>query len=150
MKLTPRLVVVLALSAGSVACAEKKTEATAAAPAKAAAPAAPAPAAAAPASAAPAVDPVAEADTIFKTRCFTCHGVEGKGDGPAAAALNPKPRAFGDKEWQKTVTDEHIEKIILLGGAAVGKSPLMPPNPDLEGKKEVIAALRATVRKFGQ
>lgn len=158
MKLTPRLVVVLALSAGSLACTEKKTEAApAAAPAKAAAPAAPAsaaPAAAAPASAAPAAAPagdaVAEADGIFKTRCFTCHGLEGKGDGPASAALNPKPRAFGDKEWQKSVTDEHIEKIILLGGAAVGKSPLMPPNPDLEGKKEVITALRGIVRKYGQ
>jgi mono/diheme cytochrome c family protein len=26
----------------------------------------------------------------------TCHGAEGKGDGPAAAALNPKPRNFTD------------------------------------------------------
>ena len=157
MKLTPNLVVLLALSAGSLACSEKKAEApAAAAPAKAAAPASAAPAAAAapasaaPAAAAPAADPVAEADGIFKTRCFTCHGMEGKGDGPAAAALNPKPRMFSDKEWQKSVTDEHIDKIILAGGAAVGKSPLMPPNPDLEGKKEVIAALRAIVRKFGQ
>ena len=153
MKLTPKLVVLLALGAGSLACSEKKAEAPAAAPAQAAAPAAAAPAAAAPAAAAPAAaaqDPAAEADGIFKTRCFTCHGMEGKGDGPAAAALNPKPRMFSDKEWQKSVTDEHIEKIILAGGAAVGKSPLMPPNPDLEGKKEVIAALRAIVRKVGQ
>lgn len=87
---------------------------------------------------------------IFAEKCVPCHGEKGKGDGPAAAALNPKPRMFSDKEWQKSVTDEHIDKIILAGGAAVGKSPLMPPNPDLEGKKEVIAALRAIVRKFGQ
>jgi cytochrome c553 len=28
--------------------------------------------------------------------CFTCHGTEGKGDGAAAAALDPKPRNFFD------------------------------------------------------
>ncbi len=113
---------------------------------------APAPAEAAQpaAAAAPAADPEAEAAEIFKTRCSTCHGLEGKGDGAAAAALNPKPRTFSDKEWQKTVTDEHIEKIIVAGGAAVGKSALMPPNPDLAEKKEVVAALRGIVRKLGQ
>lgn len=159
MNLNKNIALALALGAGSlVGCAEKKADA----PAVAAAPAAPASApvvtpAAAPAATAsvaaapaPAADPVAEADNIFKTRCATCHGALGKGDGAAATALNPKPRSFSDKEWQKTVTDEHIEKIILAGGMAVGKSPLMPPNPDLEGKKDVVAALRAMVRKLGQ
>ena len=28
--------------------------------------------------------------------CATCHGNDGKGDGPAGAALNPKPRNFRD------------------------------------------------------
>ncbi|MFO0723060.1 MAG: cytochrome c [Myxococcota bacterium] len=157
MNITRSFVLPLALTAGLLACTEKKAEAPAAAPkptaaapvSQAPAPAA-TPAAAAPAAAAPAADPVAEAAEIFKTRCSTCHGMEGKGDGPASAALNPKPRQFGDKEWQKSVTDEHIEKIIIAGGAAVGKSPLMPPNPDLEGKKDVVAALRAAVRKYGQ
>lgn len=88
------------------------------------------------------------ADEIFSQRCVTCHGPRGAGDGPAAAALNPKPRAFGDPNWQKSVTDEHIEKVIAQGGPAVGKSPLMPPNPDLAGKP-VIQALRAKVRSFG-
>lgn len=32
--------------------------------------------------------------TLFMTNCATCHGVNGEGDGPAAATLNPKPRNF--------------------------------------------------------
>ena len=90
-----------------------------------------------------------EAEDIYKSRCTMCHGTSGKGDGPAGAALNPKPRDLGDPAWQKSVTDEHIEKIIQAGGAAVGKSPLMPANPDLNTKPDVIKALRALVRDFG-
>jgi len=32
-----------------------------------------------------------DAQAMFKSYCAPCHGVSGKGDGPAAAALNPKP-----------------------------------------------------------
>lgn len=91
-----------------------------------------------------------EAKEIWTGRCVTCHGTTGKGDGAAAVALNPKPRAFGDADWQKSVTDEHIEKIILEGGMAVGKSVLMPGNPDLAGKPAVVKALRGVVRDFGK
>jgi len=100
-------------------------------------------------AAAPSAAAVSEADQIYKSRCVLCHGATGKGDGAASAALNPKPRAFGDPAWQKSVTDEHIDKIILSGGPAVGKSPLMPANPDLSGKPDVIHALRDIVRGFG-
>lgn len=88
------------------------------------------------------------ADTIFTTRCATCHGTTGKGDGPASAALNPKPRNYTDPEWQKTVSDEHIKKTIVEGGAAVGKSPLMVPNPDLAGKEIVLDGLVKIIRGF--
>lgn len=89
---------------------------------------------------------LAEANEIFVSRCGACHGKEGRGDGPAAAGFDPKPRNFTDSAWQQSVTDEHIEKIIVYGGAAVGKNPAMPPNPDLMPKKETVAALRAHVR----
>ena len=92
---------------------------------------------------------MSEAEGIFKSRCAMCHGPAGKGDGPAAVALNPKPRDLGDPAWQKSVTDEHIEKIIQAGGTAVGKSPMMPANPDLASKPDVLKALRAIVRNLG-
>jgi mono/diheme cytochrome c family protein len=88
----------------------------------------------------------AEAEQIFATRCYTCHGSAGAGDGPASASLTPKPRNFQDPAWQQSVSDEHIEQIIQYGGAAVGRSPAMPGNPDLTAKPEVVAALRTHVR----
>lgn len=90
-----------------------------------------------------------EAKTIFTTRCATCHGTEGKGNGPAAITLTPKPRNYTDAAWQKSVTDDNLREIIVKGGAAVGKSPLMPPNPDLENKPDVVNGLVAIVRSFG-
>lgn len=35
---------------------------------------------------------VAKGKTSFETNCATCHGDRGLGDGPAGAALDPKPR----------------------------------------------------------
>lgn len=37
---------------------------------------------------------VAHGQKIFEVNCTSCHGPQGKGDGPAAAALNPHPRNF--------------------------------------------------------
>ena len=98
----------------------------------------------------PAVDPVAEASEIFTNRCTVCHGEKGKGDGPGSAALDPKPRDFTSSDWQNEVTDDHLKKIIVYGGAAVGKSPTMPANPDLDSKPEVVAELVKIIRGLGQ
>lgn len=116
--------------------------------APAAPPSAPPPAAVKQAEAAPAaaVDNAAVAKEIFATRCTPCHGPTGAGDGPASAGLTPKPANFSSPEWQASVKDDHIEKIIMYGGSAVGKSPAMPPNPDLSAKPDVVAALRAHLR----
>jgi mono/diheme cytochrome c family protein len=91
-----------------------------------------------------------EAQEIFATRCSACHGASGKGDGPGSAALNPKPRNLSDPTWQKSVSDDYIEKIIQYGGAAVGRSPMMPGNPDLISKPDVVKGIRATVRGLAQ
>jgi len=61
----------------------------------------------------------------YKTMCASCHGDTGKGDGAAAAALNPKPANFQDAARAAQVTDEYVYKMIKDGGAANGKSPLM-------------------------
>ncbi len=134
------LLLCAALSGTFVGCSKPASEAaqSAAAPAPAAQPSAPAPAIVA------AVDP----KEVFNSRCATCHGASGHGDGPASAALNPKPRNYTDETWQKSVTDDQIKKTILYGGAAVGKSPVMPASPDLESKPEVLDALVKLVRGF--
>ncbi len=63
----------------------------------------------------------------FETFCVACHDADGKASGPAAAAMNPRPRNFTDKAWQGKVDDAHIAKTIKEGGAAVGLSPTMAP-----------------------
>lgn len=93
---------------------------------------------------------LAEANKFYAGRCVPCHGTQGRGDGPAGGALNPHPRNFTDRAWQGTVTDAHIEKTILQGGPSVGKSPLMPPHADLNGKPELLAAMRTVIRGFGR
>lgn len=89
-----------------------------------------------------------EARQIFETRCYTCHGKRGQGDGPGSSGLDPKPRDLTDPEWQASVSDEHIERIVLYGGAAVGRSPAMPANPDLSARPAVVAALVEHVRSL--
>ena len=93
---------------------------------------------------------VREADEIFKLRCVTCHGEQGAGDGPGSAALTPTPRNFQDADWQASVSDEHLSAIILMGGVAVGKSPSMPGNPDLQAKPQVLLALVAHIRSLAK
>ncbi|MBT8483218.1 MAG: c-type cytochrome, partial [Myxococcales bacterium] len=88
----------------------------------------------------------AEASEIFQGRCTVCHGAGGKGDGAGSAALDPKPRDLTSDEWQASVDDEHIRKIIIYGGSAVGKAATMPANPDLDAKPDVVAELVKLVR----
>jgi mono/diheme cytochrome c family protein len=92
---------------------------------------------------------MAEGNQIWATRCSLCHGAGGKGDGPAAGPLNPKPRDLTDQKWQTSVDDTHIETIIVKGGPSVHLSPMMAANPDLESKPDVVRALLAKVRSLG-
>ena len=95
-----------------------------------------------------ALSPLDEANQLFGTLCATCHGPEGKGDGTGGATLEPKPRNYHDGAWQASVTDEQIATVIVKGGPGVGKSPKMPPNPQLEGKPQVVAELVKRIRSY--
>jgi len=109
-----------------------------------------APSASAPASAAPSAPaPASAAKDIARVRCAMCHGESGQGNGPSAATLNPKPRDWTNKEWQKSTSDADIRSVIVGGGGSVGKSLLMPPNPDLKDKPAVVDELVKIVRGYG-
>ena len=43
---------------------------------------------------------------VFKVNCVACHGVEGHGDGPAGAALDPAPKDLA--ELQTTASDDYL------------------------------------------
>jgi mono/diheme cytochrome c family protein len=86
------------------------------------------------------------ANQFYKDKCITCHGSTGRGDGPGAANLDPKPRSLSDAKWQSTVDDAHLRSVIVSGGMAVGKSAVMPPNPELKNKPEVVEGLVQFIR----
>ncbi len=64
----------------------------------------------------------AKAQENYGTYCKKCHGEHGKGDGPGAAMLNPKPRDFADCQNMQKRSDDELFKVISQGGEAVGMS----------------------------
>ena len=90
----------------------------------------------------------AKGKTLFSKSCAGCHGESGKGDGSAAAALNPKPKDLSDKGYNKTLDDAFLHNIITKGGAAVGKAPMMPPFAQLKEQdvNDVIAYIRSLAK----
>jgi mono/diheme cytochrome c family protein len=88
---------------------------------------------------------------VFMDNCMSCHGPEGKGDGPVGAALPVKPRDFSKADFKfdtdsdgKTGTDADIRNVVENGAAKYGGSPLMAPLPQLSDEQidSVIAYIR--------
>lgn len=100
------------------------------------------------AAAAPAEQQAFDAKGAYNTVCATCHGPSGHGDGPGAAALNPKPADFSTAAFWEGKDDAELIKAIREGGAAVGKSPLMPAWGGLydQAKAEALVAYIKTFR----
>jgi mono/diheme cytochrome c family protein len=63
---------------------------------------------------------------LFQELCSVCHGVGGKGDGPSARGLEPKPADFTNCKVMAKDSDELLVKIIKGGGQSVGRSTVMP------------------------
>lgn len=69
-------------------------------------------------------DAVTAGQQLFATNCSSCHGNEAKGDGPAAASLNPKPANLEQTAQETQPAYQHW--VITKGGAAAGLSSAMP------------------------
>ena len=61
------------------------------------------------------VAPQAEAAALYQSRCASCHGDTGRGDGPAAVALDPKPTNFRDASRQARRNVHGLYGTISLG-----------------------------------
>ena len=55
------------------------------------------------------------ATALYAARCASCHGADGRGDGPAAAALDPKPSNFRDAARQGRRSVYSLYSTITLG-----------------------------------
>ena len=87
--------------------------------------------------------------TKYDANCVGCHGATGKGDGAAAAALNPKPQDHTNGKVMKALSDKYLFDIIKDGGASQKKSPIMPAS----GKKfsdqevwDIVAYIRSLAK----
>jgi mono/diheme cytochrome c family protein len=63
----------------------------------------------------------------YKELCVKCHGESGKGNGPEAKTLNPRPADYTDCKKMTKDSDETLFKIIKGGSQSVGRSKEMPP-----------------------
>jgi mono/diheme cytochrome c family protein len=53
-----------------------------------------------------------QGEDLFSDKCALCHGDDGKGNGPGAAAFNPGPADFNSpKFWQGDVRDKIINTV---------------------------------------
>lgn len=57
---------------------------------------------------------------LFRQTCATCHGLEGRGDGPSAATLDPPPTDFHDRERAHQRSLYGLYNTITLGVAGTG------------------------------
>ncbi|HJT20834.1 MAG TPA: c-type cytochrome [Nitrospira sp.] len=85
---------------------------------------------------------------IYKEYCAQCHGFSGKGDGPAASGLEPKPAIHANLVFEQIPVD-YLYNVINYGGAAMGKSANMPYwglTIGQQGVADVMAYLKATFK----
>ncbi len=68
-------------------------------------------------------------------KCANCHGEQGAGDGAAGQKLKDKPSNWtAGGGGLKGMDDQQLSDAIKKGGAAVGKSKLMPAYGKLSDK----------------
>ena len=90
---------------------------------------------------------VALGKALYKQECALCHGAAGKGDGPAASLIYPKPRDFTQgiykiRSTSLLPTDEDLLKVVDDGIPGT----LMPSFAHLSSKEQ--RALVAYVKSF--
>ena len=57
-----------------------------------------------------------QGEKVAKVNCVSCHGDKGKGNGPAAVALNPKPADWTSARVQKESDGEIFWKVTIGRG----------------------------------
>ncbi len=85
---------------------------------------------------------VVEGEKIYRERCESCHGEDGRGDGPLAPSLNPKPGSL----VEGGLSDQYLFWRISEGGLMEPFNSVMPAwkmilNEDQIG--QIIAFIRS-------
>lgn len=53
--------------------------------------------------------------SVYEVNCAGCHGGFGKGDGPRAGTMNPKPADFIDPKVMTNIAPERFERAVVQG-----------------------------------
>ena len=72
-----------------------------------------------------------QGQAVYEDQCQSCHGAEGKGDGPAARFLSPAPRdlSTGEFEYAEDATVEGLSAVIKGG---IDDTPMTPFEGQLD------------------
>ncbi len=76
-----------------------------------------------------------EGKTLYTQNCESCHGAKGEGDGPAGAALDPKPANLRNAD--KDATEAYMFWVVNEGGAAAGRSASMASYKGILSEDEI-------------
>lgn len=81
---------------------------------------------------------------LFAQNCASCHGERGKGDGPAAVALNPKPQDLTDDQWKYGGSPDQVFNTITKGspGTAMVSWASIPEEGRWDLVKFILTDLR--------
>lgn len=85
-----------------------------------------------------------DGEVIFMKWCVACHGEQGKGDGPAAAAYDPKPANFTARVFWTSRPDSLLQEVIEHGK---GGMPSFAKQLDDQAVLTVIQYLKELRRK---
>lgn len=95
---------------------------------------------------------VADGRALYQRNCASCHGVAGKGDGPAGRGMNPAPPAIGDAAEMRDRTPALLYRVMSVGIAGtpmIGWAGTLTPDQ----RWNIVAyllSLRATPRQVAE
>ena len=86
-----------------------------------------------------------EGKKIYESMCWTCHGLDGKGDGPASKELNPKPADHTSGKIQMQSDGVIFWKI------SKGRGPMIPYETSLSKSQrwKLVCYIRTLGKQYG-
>lgn len=79
---------------------------------------------------------------LWAERCSACHGEDGRGDGPAAVALQPRPRDLRSAEFWRGRTVAALREVVKRGKPGT----MMAPFDGVLSEREIDAVVTYVAR----
>ncbi len=83
------------------------------------------------------IEAIIAGSKIYKENCARCHGASGRGDGPLAKSMNPKPFSFYDSKHMSQMNDAYLYWRTVEGGEHPPFKSKMPAYKNTLTEEEV-------------